>query len=250
MSLFNEPSAKLVESIKWFSQLDPETQELIRTTHIDNLLLSNIPGIQHIATLISEINKGLTTKSKEEVINRLKELGIDSTNASLMVNKILTQAPPYQLDLAKISGASEELFEKAVKAVIVGIFVNNEPDEELDKKFGKDMSVVYAVYRLIRGSVIFVYLRGEMTLEKIKDFLTNTYKINERKVDLILKYVQENEEAVRKRFLFSNTQDAHINIQRLIKNQESLILEVRELTAFLKQIYEQHDKSKQQPGVE
>lgn len=60
-------------------------------------------------------------------------MGIESTNASLLVNKILDEAPPLQTDIKILNESTEELFRKTVDDVIstfVGIVTSSVTDAQ------------------------------------------------------------------------------------------------------------------------
>jgi len=94
VSVFDNASAELVECIKWYNQLKPVEQEKIRNTHIDSLIANNPPDMKQIITLFNAISSALVEVDSDKVIEKLKNLGIDSSNAPILVNKILTESPP------------------------------------------------------------------------------------------------------------------------------------------------------------
>ena len=234
MSLFGSPSAELIQSIQWFNKLTNDEKTQLLTVHVDMLRGLDTPDIKQYAVLLKEISSALISKQKQEVIEKLTELGIEITFATLLVNKVVEQAPPYQLDTKTMKEVDDTIFEEIAKIVFVDVYINNSPLKKIEEKLGKNMKVFYAVRRVILQVVLFRYLRGDISIETINDILSKSYELSEKRIKIVTDLLKEHLEAIRKNFMFKNTQDALFNTQRTLITQNQIILQLKELINFLK----------------
>lgn len=234
MNLFESPSAELIQSIQWFNNLKNDEKTQLLTVHIDMLRGLATPDIKQYAVLLKEISLALISKQKQEVIEKITELGIEITFATLLVNKVVEQAPPYQLDSKTMKEVDDTIFEEVVKIVFVDVYINNSPLKKIEEKLGKNMKVFEAIRRVVMQVVLFKYLRGELSIEAINNVLSKSYELSEKRIKIITDLLKEHLETIRKNFMFKNTQDTLFNTQRFLITQNQIILQLQELIKFLK----------------
>lgn len=233
MSLFANPSQNLKNAINWFNTLRKEEQVSILTNLEENPEDLTTEQNEQLTIIALEI-AGAIPYGQNPIIKKFIELGLPQVHASLIVNAITTKSVLPKLDAMKLLSLNDQQYEKAIESVIVKLFIENNPINKIQEYSGLDNQILGASLRFIRDNILFLYLRGEMTIDNLKKVLHDQLNFPENRIYILVNILEQNKETIWKNFLFRNTQETFFKMQVLERNQIELISQIQQLIQLLK----------------
>lgn len=233
MSLFANPSQNLKNAINWFNALRKEEQVSILTNLEENPEDLTTEQNEQLTIIALEI-AGAIPYGQNPIIKKFIELGLPQVHASLIVNAITTKSVLPKLDAMKLLSLNDQQYEKAIESVIVKLFIENNPINKIQEYSGLDNQILAASLRFIRDNILFLYLRGEMTIDNLKKVLHEQLNFPENRIYILVNILEQNKETIWKNFIFRNTQETFFKIQVLERNQIELISQIQQLIQLLK----------------
>ncbi len=233
MSLFANPSQNLKNAINWFNALRKEEQVSILTNLEENPEDLTTEQNEQLTIIALEI-AGAIPYGQNPIIKKFIELGLPQVHASLIVNAITTKSVLPKLDAMKLLSLNDQQYEKAIESVIVKLFIENNPINKIQEYSGLDNQVLGASLRFIRDNILFLYLRGEMTIDNLKKVLHDQLNFPENRIYILVNILEQNKETIWKNFVFRNTQETFFKMQVLERNQIELISQIQQLIQLLK----------------
>lgn len=233
MSLFANPSQNLKNAINWFNALRKEEQVSILTNLEENPEDLTTEQNEQLTIIALEI-AGAIPYGQNPIIKKFIELGLPQVHASLIVNAITTKSVLPKLDAMKLLSLDDQQYEKAIESVIVKLFIENNPINKIQEYSGLDNQILGASLRFIRDNILFLYLRGEMTIDNLKKVLHDQLNFPENRIYILVNILEQNKETIWKNFIFRNTQETFFKIQVLERNQIELISQIQQLIQLLK----------------
>lgn len=233
MSLFANPSQNLKNAINWFNTLRKEEQVSILTNLEENPEDLTTEQNEQLTIIALEI-AGAIPYGQNPIIKKFIELGLPQVHASLIVNAITTKSVLPKLDAMKLLSLDDQQYEKAIESVIVKLFIENNPINKIQEYSGLDNQILGASLRFIRDNILFLYLRGEMTIDNLKKVLHDQLNFPENRIYILVNILEQNKETIWKNFLFRNTQETFFKMQVLERNQIELISQIQQLIQLLK----------------
>lgn len=233
MSLFANPSQNLKNAINWFNALRKEEQVSILTNLEENPEDLTTEQNEQLTIIALEI-AGAIPYGQNPIIKKFIELGLPQVHASLIVNAITTKSVLPKLDAMKLLSLDDQQYEKAIESVIVKLFIENNPINKIQEYSGLDNQILGASLRFIRDNILFLYLRGEMTIDNLKKVLHEQLNFPENRIYILVNILEQNKETIWKNFIFRNTQETFFKIQVLERNQIELISQIQQLIQLLK----------------
>jgi len=233
MSLFANPSQNLKNAINWFNALRKEEQVSILTKLEENPEDLTTEQNEQLTIIALEI-AGAIPYGQNPIIKKFIELGLPQVHASLIVNAITTKSVLPKLDAMKLLSLDDQQYEKAIESVIVKLFIENNPINKIQEYSGLDNQILAASLRFIRDNILFLYLRGEMTIDNLKKVLHEQLNFPENRIYILVNILEQNKETIWKNFIFRNTQETFFKIQVLERNQIELISQIQQLIQLLK----------------
>lgn len=233
MSLFANPSQNLKNAINWFNALRKEEQVSILTNLEENPEDLTTEQNEQLTIIALEI-AGAIPYGENPIIKKFIELGLPQVHASLIVNAITTKSVLPKLDAMKLLSLDDQQYEKAIESVIVKLFIENNPINKIQEYSGLDNQILGASLRFIRDNILFLYLRGEMTIDNLKKVLHDQLNFPENRIYILVNILEQNKETIWKNFVFRNTQETFFKMQVLERNQIELISQIQQLIQLLK----------------
>lgn len=233
MSLFANPSQNLKNAINWFNTLRKEEQVSILTNLEENPEDLTTEQNEQLTIIALEI-AGAIPYGQNPIIKKFIELGLPQVHASLIVNAITTKSVLPKLDAMKLLSLDDQQYEKAIESVIVKLFIENNPINKIQEYSGLDNQILGASLRFIRDNILFLYLRGEMTIDNLKKVLHDQLNFPENRIYILVNILEQNKETIWKNFVFRNTQETFFKMQVLERNQIELISQIQQLIQLLK----------------
>lgn len=233
MSLFANPSQNLKNAINWFNALRKEEQVSILTNLEENPEDLTTEQNEQLTIIALEI-AGAIPYGQNPIIKKFIELGLPQVHASLIVNAITTKSVLPKLDAMKLLSLNDQQYEKAIESVIVKLFIENNPINKIQEYSGLDNQILAASLRFIRDNILFLYLRGEMTIDNLKKVLHDRLNFPENRIYILVNILEQNKETIWKNFVFRNTQETFFKMQVLERNQIELISQIQQLIQLLK----------------
>jgi hypothetical protein len=233
MSLFANPSQNLKNAINWFNALRKEEQVSILTNLEENPEDLTTEQNEQLTIIALEI-AGAIPYGQNPIIKKFIELGLPQVHASLIVNAITTKSVLPKLDAMKLLSLDDQQYEKAIESVIVKLFIENNPINKIQEYSGLDNQILGASLRFIRDNILFLYLRGEMTIDNLKKVLHDRLNFPENRIYILVNILEQNKETIWKNFVFRNTQETFFKMQVLERNQIELISQIQQLIQLLK----------------
>ena len=233
MSLFANPSQNLKNAINWFNALRKEEQVSILTNLEENPEDLTTEQNEQL-TIIALESAGAIPYGQNPIIKKFIELGLPQVHASLIVNAITTKSVLPKLDAMKLLSLDDQQYEKAIESVIVKLFIENNPINKIQEYSGLDNQILGASLRFIRDNILFLYLRGEMTIDNLKKVLHDQLNFPENRIYILVNILEQNKETIWKNFVFRNTQETFFKMQVLERNQIELISQIQQLIQLLK----------------
>lgn len=233
MSLFANPSQNLKNAINWFNALRKEEQVSILTNLEENPEDLTTEQNEQLTIIALEI-AGAIPYGQNPIIKKFIELGLPQVHASLIVNAITTKSVLPKLDAKKLLALNDQQYEKAIESVIVKLFIENNPINKIQEYSGLDNQILAASLRFIRDNILFLYLRGEMTIDNLKKVLHDQLNFPENRIYILVNILEQNKETIWKNFVFRNTQETFFKMQVLERNQIELISQIQQLIQLLK----------------
>lgn len=233
MSLFANPSQNLKNAINWFNALRKEEQVSILTNLEENPEDLTTEQNEQLTIIALEI-AGAIPYGQNPIIKKFIELGLPQVHASLIVNAITTKSVLPKLDAMKLLSLDDQQYEKAIESVIVKLFIENNPINKIQEYSGLDNQILGASLRFIRDNILFLYLRGEMTIDNLKKVLHEQLNFPENRIYILVNILEQNKETIWKNFVFRNTQETFFKMQVLERNQIELISQIQQLIQLLK----------------
>ncbi|HEU4481915.1 MAG TPA: hypothetical protein VFR65_02570 [Nitrososphaeraceae archaeon] len=233
MSLFANPSQNLKNAINWFNALRKEEQVSILTNLEENPEDLTTEQNEQLTIIALEI-AGAIPYGQNPIIKKFIELGLPQVHASLIVNAITTKSVLPKLDAMKLLSLDDQQYEKAIESVIVKLFIENNPINKIQEYSGLDNQILGASLRFIRDNILFLYLRGEMTIDNLKKVLHDQLNFPENRIYILVNILEQNKETIWKNFVFRNTQETFFKMQVLERNQIELISQIQQLIQLLK----------------
>jgi hypothetical protein len=233
MSLFANPSQNLKNAINWFNALRKEEQVSILTKLEENPEDLTTEQNEQLTIIALEI-AGAIPYGQNPIIKKFIELGLPQVHASLIVNAITTKSVLPKLDAMKLLSLDDQQYEKAIESVIVKLFIENNPINKIQEYSGLDNQILGASLRFIRDNILFLYLRGEMTIDNLKKVLHDQLNFPENRIYILVNILEQNKETIWKNFVFRNTQETFFKMQVLERNQIELISQIQQLIQLLK----------------
>lgn len=233
MSLFANPSQNLKNAINWFNALRKEEQVSILTNLEENPEDLTTEQNEQLTIIALEI-AGAIPYGQNPIIKKFIELGLPQVHASLIVNAITTKSVLPKLDAMKLLSLNDQQYEKAIESVIVKLFIENNPINKIQEYSGLDNQILAASLRFIRDNILFLYLRGEMTIDNLKKVLHDQLNFPENRIYILVNILEQNKETIWKNFVFRNTQETFFKMQVLERNQIELISQIQQLIQLLK----------------
>ncbi|HSL13212.1 MAG TPA: hypothetical protein VK882_03050 [Nitrososphaeraceae archaeon] len=233
MSLFANPSQNLKNAINWFNTLRKEEQVSILTNLEENPEDLTTEQNEQLTIIALEI-AGAIPYGQNPIIKKFIELGLPQVHASLIVNAITTKSVLPKLDAMKLLSLNDQQYEKAIESVIVKLFIENNPINKIQEYSGLDNQILGASLRFIRDNILFLYLRGEMTIDNLKKVLHDRLNFPENRIYILVNILEQNKETIWKNFVFRNTQETFFKMQVLERNQIELISQIQQLIQLLK----------------
>lgn len=233
MSLFANPSQNLKNAINWFNALRKEEQVSILTNLEENPEDLTTEQNEQLTIIALEI-AGAIPYGQNPIIKKFIELGLPQVHASLIVNAITTKSVLPKLDAMKLLSLNDQQYEKAIESVIVKLFIENNPINKIQEYSGLDNQILGASLRFIRDNILFLYLRGEMTIDNLKKVLHEQLNFPETRIYILVNILEQNKETIWKNFVFRNTQETFFKMQVLERNQIELISQIQQLIQLLK----------------
>jgi hypothetical protein len=233
MSLFANPSQNLKNAINWFNALRKEEQVSILTNLEENPEDLTTEQNEQLTIIALEI-AGAIPYGQNPIIKKFIELGLPQVHASLIVNAITTKSVLPKLDAMKLLSLNDQQYEKAIESVIVKLFIENNPINKIQEYSGLDNQILGASLRFIRDNILFLYLRGEMTIDNLKKVLHDQLNFPENRIYILVNILEQNKETIWKNFVFRNTQETFFKMQVLERNQIELISQIQQLIQLLK----------------
>lgn len=233
MSLFPNPSQNLKNAINWFNALRKEEQVSILTNLEENPEDLTTEQNEQLTIIALEI-AGAIPYGQNPIIKKFIELGLPQVHASLIVNAITTKSVLPKLDAMKLLSLNDQQYEKAIESVIVKLFIENNPINKIQEYSGLDNQILGASLRFIRDNILFLYLRGEMTIDNLKKVLHDRLNFPENRIYILVNILEQNKETIWKNFVFRNTQETFFKMQVLERNQIELISQIQQLIQLLK----------------
>jgi hypothetical protein len=233
MSLFANPSQNLKNAINWFNALRKEEQVSILTNLEENPEDLTTEQNEQLTIIALEI-AGAIPYGQNPIIKKFIELGLPQVHASLIVNAITTKSVLPKLDAMKLLSLNDQQYEKAIESVIVKLFIENNPINKIQEYSGLDNQILGASLRFIRDNILFLYLRGEMTIDNLKKVLHDRLNFPENRIYILVNILEQNKETIWKNFVFRNTQETFFKMQVLERNQIELISQIQQLIQLLK----------------
>lgn len=233
MSLFANPSQNLKNAINWFNALRKEEQVSILTNLEENPEDLTTEQNEQLTIIALEI-AGAIPYGQNPIIKKFIELGLPQVHASLIVNAITTKSVLPKLDAMKLLSLDDQQYEKAIESVIVKLFIENNPINKIQEYSGLDNQILAASLRFIRDNILFLYLRGEMTIDNLKKVLHEQLNFPENRIYILVNILEQNKETIWKNFVFRNTQETFFKMQVLERNQIELISQIQQLIQLLK----------------
>jgi hypothetical protein len=233
MSLFANPSQNLKNAINWFNALRKEEQVSILTNLEENPEDLTTEQNEQLTIIALEI-AGAIPYGQNPIIKKFIELGLPQVHASLIVNAITTKSVLPKLDAMKLLSLDDQQYEKAIESVIVKLFIENNPINKIQEYSGLDNQILGASLRFIRDNILFLYLRGEMTIDNLRKVLHDQLNFPEKRIHILVNILEQNKETIWKNFIFRNTQETYFKLQGLERNQIELISQIQQLIQLLK----------------
>ena len=233
MSLFANPSQNLKNAINWFNGLRKDEQVSILTNLEEKPEDLTTEQNEQLTILALEIASAMPY-GQNPIITKFIELGLPQIHASLIVNAITTKSVLPKLDAKKLLSLNDQYYEKAIESVIVKLFIENNPINKILEYSGLDNQILGASLRFIRDNILFLYLRGEMTIDNLRKVLHDQLNFPEKRIHILVNILEQNKETIWKNFVFRNTQETYFKLQGLERNQMELISQIQQLIQLLK----------------
>lgn len=249
MSLFATPEERLKQALNWFNSLKNEEQLTLLANLGEPATNLTPEQADNLTTMTLEIIQASSMYNKEQIVAKLIQLGIKDVYARLFVDTVTTKPTLPQLDAKRLLSLDDEHFRKAIEAILTKFYVENNTTEQLSQYAGLDEEDLIPAMRFIRDNILFVYVRGELSPENLRRLLTERVKFPEARIDVLLEVLERNRQTIMSNFLFKNTQDTYLSMQRMERIQLETISLLRELVSYIKNKFGEGQQPQSQPSL-
>jgi hypothetical protein len=147
--------------------------------------------------------------------------------ATLLVDTVNTRPTLIQLDVKRLLQLDLESYEWAIETIIVKLYVENNHPNFLLQYSGLTPEELEVFMRFIRDSILFTYVRDEVTSGNLRNLISR-FLFPEDRADILLRYLRDNRLTIINNYLFRNTQDSYALMQRIEANQRETLNQRKE----------------------
>jgi len=230
----------LKDAIEWFSSLSSEKKAQIISVFPSRKEFKKIIGnkgkVAYFSKLIMRVRRGLESSSKEPVIQDISNLGMERSYAVALVKKVAEEMPPIQFHIRKLTEIPDSVFTETIRKVIRGLYLERTSIDEVSKTTELSKEILNSVSNVV-VHFIMRYLRGEMSLKDIKEFLTANSDIKDKESANFVEVLEEKAPTIRDKLVFGNVQEI------LFKELKILRTKQEEIISILKELLEEIKKS-------
>jgi hypothetical protein len=234
VGLSQQNSQVIKNAINWFNTQRPEEQSLLIAKLGDVEYKFTSEQTSNLTILTLAVTNSLNTNTKDQIVNGLVQFGMIDVYATLLVNKITTQPALAQLDSKRLNSLDDNQFNKAIETVVVKTFVENNNVQQLLYYSGLTAEEFEAALRFIRDNALFMYIRGEITKENLKSLLMEKAKFSDKRANFVIELLEKHRSIIAQNFMFRNTQDVVVRVQRLEEIQAEILNQLKELVTHIK----------------
>lgn len=247
MSYQHQNSQLIRDAIVWFNNLRPEEQSLLIAKLGDTEYYFTPEQTNNLTIIALDVTNALSTTSREQIVSNLGHAGMDKVFATLIVDKIMTQPALAQLDARRLSSLDDTQFSKAIETVVFKAFVENNNIEQLLTDSGLKPEEFEAVFRFIRDSALFTYVRGEISKENLRSLLMDKAKFSDNRATMLIDLLETHRATLMNNFMFRATQDTLLRVQRMENVQAEILSQFKELVLYIRQKFGEGKQEGQPP---
>lgn len=220
MSLFQEDTSEIEQSISYFNSLDRKERAIIVSDF--GYVTKNKELFNKLKPLFSAVQTDIAKHDEDTIANQLYKLKMDEEFAKLLVGSMIKQAPTLEYQVSLIAKMKDEEFNKFFPDFMVDAWVNKKTDDEIIKKYGITTRQL-ASFVMFSRDMMNGFCRTTFSEEKIIQ-LCKDHDLSDAKLEILLNTMKIHTEFWKSMLVFSNTQDAVLEL-RTIKQQNNAILD-------------------------
>lgn len=219
---------KVKKSIKYFNSLPPEKQAFI----VSNLLDLDELDEEKLESLFFAISNDISNYDETTIANKLFDLGLDKTYATLFVKNMIEQLPTMKYRLQELEKFNDEEFKVKFPRIVNEMFVERTRPSILTKEQDITQQQLRAILGVARN--LMNSLARSSTSEKKIIKVCEEAKLSQSKIDTLINTLKINSEYWRNMVVFSNTQDAYFLTQDIAQQNEMILHTLQEILKLLK----------------
>ena len=148
MSIFDDDSNDVRESIRFFNQL-PDEEKIRVLSDLNPFIFQQRREYQPLFPLLSKLQQDISKYNTITLGKKLMEYGLDETHAHLFVLNVKKHAPTVEYQMKQADLISDDDFCKKLPGIINDAWINNETYEVLSEKYGIDNEKIDCIIKLL-----------------------------------------------------------------------------------------------------
>ena len=187
---------------------------------------------EKLESLFLAISNDISNYDETTIANKLFDLGLDKTYATLFVKNMIEQMPTMKYHLQELEKFNDEEFKVKFPMIVKEMFVERTEPSILTKEQNMTQQQLRAISRLARNLMNHL-ARSSMSEKKITKACEEA-KLSQSKIDTIINTLKINSEYWRNMLVFSNTQDVYFLTQDIAQQNEMIMRTLQEILKILK----------------